>query len=141
MRSLEIQIQSMVYFFLSGMFYGLSYNFHNRLFYYLKNQILRFFIDVCFNLFLGFLFFLILFKINYGFINLYLFLFFCSGFLFYYNFFSLYILTFIELMVKFGYYLLRPLFIVFFKILCIIKSTMVKLRRLFTYGQKEETKI
>jgi hypothetical protein len=110
------QFQGLVFCFLYALFFSFVYSFFNRLFYKIRKSILRYLLEIFICGVAAILFFFLLVKINYGFLNFYMIICFVLGLFVYELIYARYVLAYYERIIKLIRYLFTPIHFIFRKI-------------------------
>lgn len=138
---LPAQLQALTYMVFAGWLYGVLYSLLNRLTYCIRGKLIKYGIEVVIQVGLIITLYLGLYKINHGFINLYLLLMFILGLYLYLRFYSILFLTFFEKLLRLIKLFIRPFLIVLSKISVIIRRQYKRLRRKLKWKKKRKKHI
>lgn len=134
---LSIQIQSMLYAFMMGIIYGISFSFKQYCSMYSKSKIHNAILDIGYHILFVCYMYYGLYKINKGYSNVYLFILFLLGIYLYYVFYYKYFLSmYIWMHKKLSPYY-KKAYLLILKSYSIICSGKVKERR---HGKKKKSK-
>ena len=119
---LPSQLLSLLYMVFAGWFYALCYAFYKRLLRVILQYKITVFLEMIIQIFLMYIVYRGLYKINYGQQNLYLWIAFFVGIFLYIYFYSLIFLSAFEVFMSFLRFLFKPINIAYLKFSVIIKK-------------------